>query len=48
MEYFTTLGKYTIYTGSTKKVKVLDRETGKTYNYNRIFNCYDVLQETAY
>ncbi len=48
MEYFTTLRQYTIYTGSTKKVKVLDMETGKTYNYNRIFNCYDVLQETAY
>ena len=48
MEYFTTLGRYTIYTGNTKKVKVLDRETGKTYNYNDIFECYNVLRATAY
>lgn len=48
MKYFATLGKFTIYMSSTKKVKVLDRETGKTYNYNNLLDCYDVLQATAY
>ena len=48
MNYFATLGRYTIYMSSTKKVKVLDRETGKTYNYNDIFECYDFLRATAY
>ena len=48
MKYFATLGKYTIYMSSTKEVKVLDRETGKTYNSNDIFECYNVLRATAY
>lgn len=48
MKYFATLGRYTIYMSSTKKVKVLDRETGKTYNYKDIFECYDFLRATAY
>ena len=48
MKYFATLGKFTIYMSSTKKVKVLDRETGKTYNYTDIFERYNVLRATAY
>ena len=48
MKYFATLGKFTIYMSSTKKVRVLDRETGKTYNYNDSFECYDFLRATAY
>ena len=48
MKYFATLEKFTIYMSNTKKVKVLDRETGRTYNYNNIFECYDFLRATAY
>lgn len=48
MRYFATLGKFTIYMSNTKKVKVLDRETGKTHNYEDIFACYDWLYENAY
>ena len=48
MKYLATLGKFTIYLSNTKQVKVLDRETGRTYNYNDIFECYDFLRATAY